>query len=159
MKEKKVLISSVGNPYRRDDGVGIEVIKILESENKDPNVALFDAGTDGLSLLDQLSLYEKAVIIDAVSMNEPPGEVKLFFPEEAKIKITRDALSTHGFGLAEVLKLADELNIKTEIKIVGIEPEDIGFGEGLSDVVRDKIPFILDLIKKEMASLSLRTTS
>jgi hydrogenase maturation protease len=150
MLKKKILISSVGNLYRRDDGVGVVVLRILASGNKDSNITFFDAGTDGLSLLDQLSSYEKAVIIDAVSMNEPPGVVKLFSPEEAKLKVTKDALSTHGFGLAEVLKLAEELNVQTKIKIIGIEPKDIGFGEGLSDVVKGQIPVILDLVRKDI---------
>ena len=142
----KTLIASAGNPYRRDDGIGLEIIKILQKES-DLNVVLFDAGTDGFSLFDQLSLYELAIIIDAVFMGEQPGVIKLFTPKEARLQIKSDALSTHGFGLAEVLKLAEEFAIKTEIKIIGIQPENISFGEGLSKVVRDQIPRILDLVK------------
>ncbi|MBU0743784.1 MAG: hydrogenase maturation protease [Gammaproteobacteria bacterium] len=148
MLESKVLIVGVGNPYRHDDGIGIEIIKILQQENN-PQVILFDAGTDGFSLLDKLALYKRAIIIDAVYMGEKPGEVRLFTPKEARLKIKSDALSTHGFGLAEVLKLAEELGIEAEIKIIGIEPESIDFGEGLSEVVKNQIPEVLDLVGKE----------
>jgi hydrogenase maturation protease len=142
----KTFIAGVGNPYRHDDGIGIEIIKILQQENN-PQVVLFDGGTDGLSLIDQLVLYKKALIIDAVYMNENPGVIKVFTPKEARLKIKGDTLSTHGFGLAEVLKLAEKLGVKTAIKIIGIEPLDISFGEGLSKIVKEQIPRILSLIK------------
>jgi hydrogenase maturation protease len=145
----KTLIAGVGNHYRGDDGIGIEIIKILREE-ENPNIVLFDGGTDGLSLFDQLSLYERAIIIDAVFMGEAPGTIKLFTPSEAKLHIQSDALSTHGFGLAEVLKLAEEFAIKTEIKIIGIQPESVDFGAVLSEVVKSKIPQILSLIKASM---------
>ena len=140
-----LLVAGVGNPYRRDDGIGIEIINILQKENN-PGLVLFDGGTDGFSLFDQLVLYKCAIIVDAVLMGEHPGVVKIFTPKEAKIKIKSDALSTHGFGLAEVLKLTEEFAIETEIKIIGIQPEDISFGNGLSKVVECQIPKILDVI-------------
>jgi hydrogenase maturation protease len=142
----KTLIAGVGNPYRGDDGIGIEIIKILSKE-ENPNIVLLEGGIDGLSLFDQLSLYERAIIIDAVFMGETPGTIKLFTPDEAKICIQSDALSTHGFGLAEVLKLAEEFAIKTKIKIIGIQPESIDFGVALSEVMKSKIPQILSLIE------------
>ncbi len=145
----KTLIAGVGNPYRGDDGIGIEIIKILRKE-ENPNIVLLEGGVDGLSLFDQLSLYERAIIIDAVFMGEAPGTIKLFTPGEAKIHIQSEALSTHGFGLAEVLRLAEEFAIKTKIKIIGIQPESVDFGEGLSELVKSKIPLVLALIKASM---------
>lgn len=144
----KILVIGVGNPFRGDDGIGPAIIKILKTENN-PGFVLVDGGTDGLALLDQVAEYEKAIIIDAVEMLETPGVVKSFAPAEAKIKIKSDVLSTHGFGLAEMLKLVDELNIKTKIKIIGIQPKNIAFGEGLSDEIKNQIPQILKLIKQK----------
>jgi len=144
----KTLVIGVGNPFRHDDGIGPAIIKILQIEDNQAFI-LVDGGTDGLALLDQLTGYKKAIIVDAVQMMAKPGTVKLFTPAEAKINIKSDVLSTHGFGLAEMLKLADELGIKTEIKIIGIQPKDISFGEGLSDEIKEQIPEILKLIKQE----------
>lgn len=143
----KILIIGVGNPFRSDDGIGPAIIKILQAENN-PDFVLVDGGTDGLALLDQLAEYEKSIIIDAVQMLEAPGVVKSFTPAEAKIKIKSDVLSTHGLGLAETLKLVDELNIKTKIKIIGIQPQNVDFGDGLSDEIKNQIPQILKLIKQ-----------
>ena len=33
----------------------------------------------------------------------------------------------------------EELNIKTKVRIIGIQPKDISFGEGLSEEVKNKI--------------------
>jgi hydrogenase maturation protease len=144
----KILVIGVGNPLRRDDGIGSAIIKMLQAEDNQSFV-LVDGGTDGLALLDQLMGYEEAIIVDAVQMMANPGIVRSFTPEEAKINIKSDVLSTHGFGLAEMLNLMEKLNIKTKITIIGIQPKDINFGEGLSNEVKNQIPEILNLIKQK----------
>lgn len=150
MHSQKIIVVGVGNPLRHDDGIGPEIIRHLScnssmccAKNK---VDFFDAGTDALILIDAIERYNHAVIIDAVEMNAIPGTVKLFSPHEAKIKIKNDVLSTHGFGLAEVLKLFELLEISTKIKIIGIQPKDISQGLGLTEIIREKIPEILEII-------------
>jgi len=140
------LVLGVGNTLRRDDGVGPAVIKLLQQENL-PNVDLLDGGIDGLGLIDVINQYQRAIIIDAVDMRLTPGSVKLFTASDAKINIKNDALSTHGFGLAEVIGLLEQLGCDTEIKIIGVQPQDISFGEGLTEVVETKIPGVIELVK------------
>lgn len=144
-----VLILGVGNQYRRDDAVGIEVVKRLQQQ-KLPNAELVVGGVDGLALFDIVTNYQRAIIVDAVEMAAIPGTVKLFTPAEAKINIRGDALSTHGFGIAEVIKLLEELGIKTTIKVIGIQPEDISYGEGLTAKVNNKIPELVEMVKCAM---------
>ena len=144
---QNTIIAGVGNPFRRDDGFGCEVIRLLRLENNH-NFVLVDCGTDGLALLDRISGYAQVVIIDAVRMRELSGVIKVFSTTEAKVKIKSDVLSTHGLGLAEMLKLIEVLDIKANIKIIGIQPKDIGFGEGFSDEVKNQIPQVLNLIKQ-----------
>lgn len=147
MVNKKLLILGVGNTFRRDDGVGIKAIELLWQENL-PNVDLIDGGIDGLGLIDTIKQYQRAIIIDAVDMQLMPGAVKSFDAAEAKIKIKNDALSTHGFGLAEVIGLLEKLGCKTVIKIVGIQPQDISFGEGLTEQVKASLSEIVELVRR-----------
>ena len=56
------------------------------------------------------------IIIDAVEMKLPPGTIILFTPEEASISMNIDSLSTHSFGIAELIKLAKALDINTVIE-------------------------------------------
>ena len=151
--KKETLILGVGNPLRQDDGIGPEVIRLL-LENKDSyklsaDVDLLDGGTDGLGLIEYLKDYKKVVIVDAVEMKLTPGSIKIFTPEEAVLNINSDALSTHGFGIAELIKLAGELDINPELTIVGVQPEDTSYGEGLSKAVKS----MLDKLIKEILKL------
>lgn len=146
MNKSDILVIGVGNPFRRDDGIGPEIIRRL-SERHNLNCDIYDGGTDGLALLDKLQEYKSAIIIDAVNMSAEPGTVHVFTPEEAIIKINSDTLSTHGYGIAEVIKLMEELHIKTKLKIIGIQPEDISFGEGLTEKIKSKIQDILDIVE------------
>jgi hydrogenase maturation protease len=148
----KQLIIGVGNPLRCDDGIGPHIIKLLLQQKatslSNHHVDLIDGGTDSFALLDIINQYPTVIIVDAVNMGAEPGTIKVFTPAEAKIKISNDALSTHGFGLAEMLKLMDELGIKTQVTIIGIQPQTITFGNTLSDKVNDKTNAILALIHK-----------
>lgn len=145
MKKKNVLVLGVGNLLRRDDGFGPVVIEQLQ-KNPASGVDYLDGGVDGLALLDIMQPYQNVILIDAVEMNEKPGTVRLFTPQDAVIKIKRDTLSTHGFGLAEVLKLMEQLGMDTPIQIIGVQPQDLSFGEGLSDSVNDRMNEVIQLI-------------
>lgn len=160
-KNKRILIAGVGNLWRRDDGVGVIVARMLQSElhakakqeietasATTGAVFFLEIGTDGFALLDVLPLYSLVIVIDAVSMHSASGTLRIFTSQEAKLNISNDALSTHGFGLAEVLRMAEELDIATEIKIVGIEPKDIKFGEGLSEEVATVVPKAVAEVKE-----------
>ena len=150
--KKETLILGVGSPLRRDDGIGPAVIRLLE-ENKNgyklPNgTDILDGGTDGLGLIEYLKEYKKVIIIDAVEMKQLPGTIKVFTPDEAVLSINNDALSTHGFGIAELIKLAKELDINPHLIIVGIQPEDAGYGERLSTVMESKVYELLETIAR-----------
>jgi len=139
----KTLVLGVGNILRKDDGIGPRVIKILQQKSWS-HIDFMDGGIDGLALLDKIAEYKQAVIIDAVNMNALFGTVKSFTPKDALIKIKSDALSTHGFGLAELIKLMQQLQIKTKLHIIGIQPKDIAFGENLTPEIENKIPDIIE---------------
>ncbi len=154
--KKETLILGVGNPLRRDDGIGPEVIRwFTESSTKKNNsynlpsdVNLINGGTDGLGLIEYLKDYNKIIIIDAVEMGLPPGTIKVFTPDEAVISINTDSLSTHGFGIAELIKLAKELDINPELVIVGVQPGDLSYGENLSATVKSNFHELLETISK-----------
>jgi hydrogenase maturation protease len=147
MATNKTLILGVGNPLRRDDGIGPLIVGKLDQEEL-KNVDIQDGGTDGLGLIEYLKEYPRAIIIDAVEMNLEPGAIRSFKLEEVKVNIKADTLSTHGFGLAEVFELMKSLNIETEVKVIGVQPESIEFGEGLSQEVLLKVSKIIEIIKK-----------
>lgn len=154
INKKEFLILGVGNPLRRDDGIGPEVIRMLTEDRTRGNstyklrsdIDLLDGGTDGLGLIEYLKDYKKVVIVDAVEMKLKPGTIKEFTPEEAVININSDALSTHGFGIAELIKLAKGLDINPELVIVGIQPEDVSYVEKLSNSVSSVLDKLMAVV-------------
>ena len=144
----KTLILGVGNPLRGDDGVGPEVIRLLQGDQLTENADLLDGGTDGLNLIEDIQAYERAIIIDAVDMRAPVGTVRVFSPDEAKINIVSEALSTHGFGLGEVIALLQQLGCKTELTIIGVQPRSTNFGEPMSEEVAGAVDQVLSLVSK-----------
>ncbi len=63
----KTIILGLGNPILSDDGVGNRVALELEdrvAERQD--VAVMETSMSGLSLIDLLAGYDKAIIVDAI---------------------------------------------------------------------------------------------
>lgn len=149
--DMKILILGVGNPLRRDDGAGPAAVQRLKELKAAGSPALYscsiiDGGTDGLGLIEYLKEFKKVFLIDAVNMGLTPGAVKQFTPEDALIKIRTDSLSTHGFGISELITLSRELGILPEITIIGVQPVDTGYGEDLSPEIESAIEVICNKI-------------
>ncbi len=157
MNDKGTLILGVGNPLRRDDGIGLASIQKLKELKQSGELLtiradIIDGGTDGLGLIEYLKAYKNVIIIDAVEMALPPGTVKPFTPDEAVLKINKDSLSTHGFGIAELITLSRELGIFPGITIIGVQPEDSGYGEGLSTKVSQALGIICQKVLEHCPS-------
>ena len=145
---KKILITGIGSILRGDDGIGVRVIDELEKEDLPREVLLHSGDVSGLDLLKVFPGHEKVIIIDAADMAEAPGTVKVFNAEDIKREGFKDVLSTHGMGLLETLTLAKNLDLGSEIVIIGVQPLDISYNLELSDLMKSKIPQVVEEIKK-----------
>jgi hydrogenase maturation protease len=146
-----VKIFAVGNPLYGDDGIGKAVLDRIGESDLFPGAQLIDVGTDALALIDHFADDEFHVIIDAAKMGEAPGSVVSFTPDQARLKITWDHLSLHGFGLAETFNMARGIGrLPARLKVVGVEPESINIDEGLSAEVTAAIPRVVDIIRAEV---------
>jgi hydrogenase maturation protease len=150
MSNAAILILGVGNPLRRDDGVGPAVIRRLSEQRErkgiPPGTDIIDGGTDGLGLIEYFRKYKKVILVDAVEMGMPPGSIKIFTPEEALFHSGTDSLSTHGFGIPELINLARELDILPELTIIGVQPETTQYGMELSKSVLSSVKKVCRLI-------------
>ena len=61
----QVLVIGVGNILMGDEGVGIHVLRTLETEALPPKVQLLDGGTGGINLLESIARAPAVVMIDA----------------------------------------------------------------------------------------------
>lgn len=138
MRPPRPLVICVGNPYRRDDGVGLAVLAELP-----PSLGATEATGEAADLVARWSGAERVVLVDAVSTGAIPGTVLLLrcvdgtwdgAPPSA-------AASTHGLGLAEAVGLGSALGtLPQHLTLVGIEVGETGQGLGLSAPVAAAVP-------------------
>jgi hydrogenase maturation protease len=138
--ESRSLILGVGNWYRSDDAAGPVAAEELRAGPLPPGVEAIALGADEFSLMEALLRADRAAVLDAVSMGAAPGTVRVFAFEEALALAPGAALDLHTFGLAQALRAAAALGMRARVTVVGVEPETVAPGEGLSTAVRAAIP-------------------
>jgi len=147
-----LLVVGVGNVLRGDDGVGPKLVAELKFKNSTVEYLIV---TDLFSLIDIVPQYRRVMIIDAVRMQALPGTVKLFSPQDAILQ-ANSRTSTHGFGLAELIKLLAALAIATDLKIIGIQVGDIEFGQELSQSLQERWEEIVTQVARMVSGEKLQ---
>lgn len=145
---KKTLVIGVGSILKGDDGIGPRVIDKLGKEPLPDNVILERGDLSGMDLIKFFPEFERVVIVDAADMKEPPGCIRVFTFAQIKKSTFSDSFSTHGMALLETLTFSEALGIKTEITIIGIQPDNTSYSLELSDLIKSKIPSIINKIKE-----------
>jgi hydrogenase maturation protease len=150
-RRKEILILGLGSLLLRDEGVGVRVAERIMERALPPNVEVMDGGTMGLNLLYVIEGREKVVVVDAVKAGSPPGTMYRFTDKDISDKkgLLRSA---HGVDFTDVLKTAQFLGTKPgEVVFIGVEPEDLSDGMELSPLIESRVPYIIDLVMKELA--------
>ena len=139
----ETVVLALGNTLLRDDGVGVAILHALEREAAEwgGGAEFVDGGTRGLALLGVLSGRRTAVILDAVALGAAPGTVHVLSADDA-IRVRSQRSSTaHEGNAGELLATARLLgDLPQRTIIVGIEPEEVRTGVGLSDAVARSVP-------------------
>ncbi len=144
-RENRVLILGLGNPIRGDDGVGNRAALILKEELKDIPVDVEETNATGFNLLEILSGYDMAILIDGVEMGGKPGEIYEIKPEE------KGFFYLHLVHIGDVIKMGREMGLKMpEVKIIGVEIKEKGFSEKLSPEVEASVPKVVEIVKKKL---------
>jgi len=145
---KKTLVIGVGSILKGDDGIGPRVIDKLERESLPDNVTLERGDLSGMDLIKFFPEFERVVIVDAADMKESPGCIKAFTFSQIKKSTFSDNFSTHGMALLEALTLSEALDMRPEINIIGIQPENTSYSLKLSALIEAKMPEIINKIKE-----------
>jgi hydrogenase maturation protease len=143
------VIIGVGNPVRRDDGVGLRVARELRGRGVD--VVELCAG--GLRIMESMAGYDRAVVVDAIESGGSAGSVYRF--GEAQLPATRNTGSTHDGSLPSALALgrAAGLRIPAEIRFWAVEAGDVEtFGETLTPAVEAAVGPLVEAIWREVSA-------
>ena len=139
------MVIGVGDRWRHDDGVGLEVAGRLGAHV---------AAGEPVALLELLDRAGAAVIVDAaLSGTVAPGAVH-------RVDVSRTALpqqltrgSTHLLGLGEAIELGRVLGrLPPRLVVYAVEGADFSVGVGLSPPVAAAIDAVVQAVRAETAA-------
>jgi hydrogenase maturation protease len=142
-----VLILGLGNLLLSDDGVGLRLLEELTSAKAaawGDQVEFLDGGTQGLGLMSEIGGRRAVVILDAVGAGTEPGTVHLLRSSESGL-IDFGAgqfrsTTAHEGNARELIATAALLGDSPEqLFVVGVEPEQVKTGIGLSASVEGAV--------------------
>jgi len=144
----RVVVAGIGNELRGDDGVGPEVARRVSATagsigRGGRQIEQLGPFASPLELLGSWDGAELAVVVDAVHAEAEPGALIV---TEIDTRAAHDdggdlgGASTHGIGLAGVLRMARALGeAPRRVVLVGVVGEDFGVGCGLSPATRSAV--------------------
>ena len=97
----KTLVVGLGNVIMGDEGVGVHVVRAIESHALPQGVECLDGGTGGFILLGPLQNADRIILIDAAADGNPIGTVTRTTP-----RFSRDyppTLTAHDIGVKDLL--------------------------------------------------------
>jgi len=158
-QRKSLFVIGVGNPFMKDDGVGITVARTLRKLDLGLKVSVLERQVADLSILTYARKASKVVIVDAVKSGKPPGSTVKFNVDDPRSPLLRVPFS-HEAGLRDMVAFARRSGIRLPpITVVGVEPADCGPGEGLSKPVADALPLVIEEVVNEVKSRAIRRVS
>jgi hydrogenase 3 maturation protease len=147
----KVLFLGIGNRLRGDDGAGPEFITRLKEkcdsrEDNTPSDAFpvfIDAGESPedwfIRIVDIAP--EIIVVADAIDLQAEPGSIAVVDSEDLPDSL---CFSTHRLPLRNLLRLWKDHGSNTVV--LAIQPENLGFHQGLSPSVERSIDGLVELL-------------
>jgi hydrogenase 3 maturation protease len=148
-----VLVLGVGNSLNGDDGIGPYVATRVAAacsaggegargKSGPGAVIALDCGTtpENYTAVVRRERPDVLVIVDAASMGLAPGEIRLIPPERIDVL----TLSTHSIPLS--LFITYIKGVASAVKLVGVQPVQMLFGQPLSDVTREAGETLVDLL-------------
>lgn len=157
----KTLIVGLGNPILGDDGIGWRVAERVQRRLQAEPAGAQDLEVDclalgGLSLMERLVGYQRAIIIDAMTTHQsPPGTVTCFPLEALPDHAAGHTIAVHDTSLHTAIAVGRAMGapLPETIFIVAVESEQIyDFSEELTPEVAAAIlpaeQMVLDLIRQ-----------
>lgn len=137
-KAMRIVIVGVGNPIRRDDNIGVEIVNELEGKVSE-SVFLIKSETVPENFIEPIIEFKPThvLIIDAALLNLSPGSAKLVGATGAP----EGAISTHALPIQIFCEYLTEM-IGARIAMLLVQPKDTSFGEGLTcelSLVREEL--------------------
>jgi hydrogenase maturation protease len=133
-----VLILGIGNTLLSDEGIGVHLVNDLQQRiGEVSGVECLDGGTLSFTLAEPIARADGLIVVDAARMGEPPGTLKVFQDHEMDLYLQGNRSSVHEVSLGDLIDIARLSNtLPARRCLVGIEPENLDWGERVSERVQ-----------------------
>lgn len=150
------LVICIGNGFRGDDAVGLEVATRLEEKALGNGITVLQQSGDGATLMESWKGHACVILVDAMRSGGPPGAIHRLDAGEIDAKSLPNGVSSHGFGIREAIDLGKILGrLPSKLIIYGIEASEFDFGTELSPKVIEAVDEVVTRILEEAECMSL----
>jgi len=150
-QKSRLAVLGIGNDLMMDDGIGVHLVRALSLEAASPGVELIEAGNAVLGGLDAVPEAADVLVIDAADGGEEPGSVYRFGLDDID---ARRGVSLHGAAIPEAFAVARLGGARFgKVTVLGVEPAVVDVGTELSPTLKEKLPAILAVVRREIARL------
>lgn len=145
---EKTLVVGLGNPILGDDGVGWRVAEQVQAARPWLEVDCLSLG--GLSLMERLIGYQRAIIVDAIQTEHGRAGTVFILPLSAlPDRSAGHTTAAHDTSLHTALRLGRQMGaaLPDDITIVAVEAERVyDFSEALSPAVAAAVPLAVTAV-------------
>jgi hydrogenase maturation protease len=148
----KTLVVGLGNPILGDDGIGWQIAQTLQQTKEIPSdVSIECLAIGGISLMEALIDYDRAILIDAIVTHQVPvGTVSCYKLGDLPNLTTGHMSSAHDTSLVDALHMGRSLgaHLPEDISIVTVESQKVyEFSENMTPAVAAAVPPALKVIQ------------
>ena len=146
---RKLVVMGVGNSLRRDDGVGLEVVRRVR-DKVGKGVELLECEGMAENYLEEVERLAPThlLLVDAALLGAEPGEARLVTPERLPVH----AVSTHLLPLRLFCDLVRE-TVGARVALLCVQPKDTGFGEGMTEELEGAAERLAETLSRVLQDL------
>jgi hydrogenase maturation protease len=152
-KQDRIAVIGLGNTLRRDDGIGIHILALLQEKFKhNKKISFLNFGIASFGLLNYFDNFKKVLLIDAIEAGFKPATLKIFKLQDASYEIVEKKISSHELTLSDLFRLYQMLKISADVYVAGIQVKDTSYGLEMSSALEKAQSRVVEELSAFIAS-------
>lgn len=133
---RSILFVGIGNVLKHDDGSGVFLVRKIEETDRIKTLVVEQSIENYIGKINTIN-PNVLVLVDCLFFNKYPGFSDIIPVEELQCQTS----NTHNISLKKISEL-----FNMPVFVLGMEPENIMFGEGLTQQIQKTVNHIADEI-------------
>lgn len=138
------MILGIGNTLLRDEGIGVHLLKYIESHyprwQSHHGIEMMDGGTLSFDLLASIRADQPLIVLDAINLKQSPGTVYSLQSQAMDDFLSQPGKSVHEVSLQDLFDMSRLTEQLPEHRaLIGIQPDCIDWGSELSHRVQQAL--------------------